>query len=100
MYIFPTSHLGLRRTIRGSGEDDLRNLFSLYFLLKDENHLPCRRSFKYDSDQEIQTGTSEFSDVSPGELLKLHARERRTYTNRDGRGGGSNADHLRDLSEE
>ena len=68
----------------GSGEDDLRNLFASYFLWKDENHPPRHRSSKYDSRQEIRTGTPEFSDVCTGEVLNLHARYRRTDTGRDG----------------
>ena len=37
---------------------------------------------------------------SQKEGLKLHTREHRTGTGRDGRGGVSNADHLQTLSEE
>ena len=45
-------------------------------------------------------GTPESSDVRSVEVLKLHARERRTGTGCDGRGMLSNANHLRTLSEE
>ena len=36
---------------------DSQNLFALYFIWKDENPLPCRRSSKYNAGQEIRTGT-------------------------------------------
>ena len=47
-------------------------------------------------------GTPESSDFRSGEVLRIHARERRTGKGRDGRGGGelSNTDHLQTLSED
>ena len=85
--ISSTRHLGHRRLVSRSGEDDLGNLFAPSFLKKDENPLPrCRRS-KYGAHQEIRTGTPESSDVSSVELLKLHVRDHRTDTVRDTRGG-------------
>ena len=44
--------------------------------------------------------TPESSYVSSGEVLKIYSRYRRTGMGRDGRGGFSNANHLRTLSEE
>ena len=69
-------HLGHRRLVRGSGEDDPQNLFALSFLRKYENPLPCCRSSKYDAGQESRTGNPESSDVSSGRVLKIHAGER------------------------
>ena len=77
-------NLGYRRRVCGSGENDSGKLFALSFLWKDENLLPHRRSSKYNSGQEIWTGTPESSDVLSGEVLKLHVRERRTVTVCDG----------------
>ena len=71
-------HLGHGRRVHGSGENDLGNLFSSYFLQKDKNPLTHRRSSKYNDGQEIRTGTPESSEVSKGELLKLPVREHRT----------------------
>ena len=91
-------HLGRRRLVRRSGEEYLRNLFASSFLQKDENPLPRHTISKYDAGQGIRTGTHESSDVSSGEILKLHARKHRTGTVHDGRGGGlSNAGHLQNL---
>ena len=87
MDIYSTRHLRHGRRVRGSGEDYSRNLFASYFLWKDENPLPRRRISKYNSGQERRTGTPESSDVSSGEVLKLHVRERRTGTGLDGRRG-------------
>ena len=39
--------------------------------------------------KKIWNGTHKSSDVILGEVLKLHARERRTGSGRDRRGGGS-----------
>ena len=100
MDISSTRQVGHRRLVCGSVEDDLRNLFASSFIWKDENNLPRRRISKYNTGQEIRTGTPEFSDVSSGELLKFHMKEPRTDTGHDGRGGFSNADHLQTLSEE
>ena len=100
MDISSTRHLGHRRLVRGSGEGDLGNLFASYFLRKDENPLSCSRSSKYDSGQEIRIGTPESSDVRSREVFKLHTREHRTGSGREGRGAFSNADHLWTLIEE
>ena len=86
MYISSTRHLGHRILVCGSGEDDLRNIFASSFLRKDENPLPRCRNCKYDVGQEIRTGTPESSDVSTGEVIKLHTREHITDTGCDGRG--------------
>ena len=82
------------------GEDDLGKLFASSFIRKDENPLPFHRISKYNAGQESRTGTPESSDVISGELLKLHVREHRIGTGRDGRGGLSDANHLWILSEE
>ena len=74
------SFAGVEKMIR-------KTFFASYFLRKDENPLPCRRSSKYNAGQVIYTGTPESSDVITGEVLKLHTRESRTDTGRDGRGG-------------
>ena len=74
--------------------------FASYFLQKDEDPLPCRRISEYDAIQESWTETPEPSDISSGKVLKLHAREHRTDTGRNGGGEFSNANHLRTLSEE
>ena len=87
MDISSTRHPGHRRLVCRSGEDDLRKLFASYFLRRDENPLPHRRSSKYNAGQEIRTGTPESSDVITGEVLKLHVRERITDMGHDGRGG-------------
>ena len=87
MNIPSTRHLGHRRLVRGSGEDDSRNLFTSYFIQKDENLLPRRRRSKYNVSQESQNANPEYSDSSTGEVTKLYTRERRTDTCRDGRGG-------------
>ena len=79
-------HLEHKRIVRGSGDDDLRNLFAMSLLRKDENPLSCRRSSKYDASQENWTRTPESSYVSSGEVLMLHAREHRTDTGCDRRG--------------
>ena len=76
MDISSKHHLGYRRLVRGSGEDDLGNLFSSSFIWKYENPLPRCRSSMYNAGQESGTGTPEPSDVRTGEVLKLHARER------------------------
>ena len=87
MDISSTCHLVHRRLVCGSGEDNSRKLFALSFLQKYENPFPrCSRS-KYNAGQESRTGTPESSDVISGEVLKLHAREHRNGTGRDGRGG-------------
>ena len=86
MYFSSTRHLGHRRLVRGSGKDDLQNIFAPSFLQKDENPLPRRRGSKYNSGQEIRTGTTESGDVSSEEVLKLHARDNRSGTGRGGRG--------------
>ena len=100
MDISSTCHPGHRRLVCRSGEDDLRKRFASPFLWKEEHPLPrCGRS-KYDAGQEIRTGTPEFSEVSSGEVLNIHTRERITDTGRDGRGGFFNTDHLRTLSED
>ena len=78
-------HLGHGRFFSGSGEDDLGNLFASSFFQKDENPTPFRRSSKYDDGQESWTGTPEFSDISTGEVLKLHVGDCITGTGRDGR---------------
>ena len=87
IYIFSTRHLGQRRRVRRSGEDDSGNLFSSSFLQKYENRLPCRRSSKYDAVQEIRTGTPESSDIGTREVIKFHEGEHRTGTGRGGRRG-------------
>ena len=86
MDISSTRDLGHRRLVRGSVLHDLQNICASYFIGKDENSLSHRRSSKYDAGQERQTGVPESSDVRSGEILKLHARERRTVTGRDRRG--------------
>ena len=73
-----THHLVHGRRVRGSGENDLGNLFTSSFLQKDENPLTHRRSSKYDPGQKIRTGTPESSDVSTGEIPKLQEGERGT----------------------
>ena len=89
MDISSTRHPGHRRIVCRSGEDDLRKLFASSFLWKEENPLSRCGSSKYYAGQEIRTGTPEFSEVSSGEVLNIHTRERRTDTGRDGRGGSS-----------
>ena len=84
MCIYSMRHLGHRKLIHRSGEDDSGNLFASYFLWKDENSLPHPRSCKYDAGQEIRTRTPESSEVSSGEVLKLHMRYLRTGKDRDG----------------
>ena len=81
MDILSTRHLEHRRIVRGSIEDDSRKCFALSFLLKDENSFPVVRALS------IRIGNPESSDISSGEVLKLHTRERRTVTGRDERGG-------------
>ena len=100
MDISSARHLGHRRLVCTSVEDDPRNLFSLYFIRKDKNSLPCHRSSKYDAGKEIRNGSSESSDISTIEVLKLHAGECRTVLGRDRRGGFSNSEHLQTLSAE
>ena len=87
MDISSMRHLGHSRLVRRSVENDPRKLFASYFLRKDENPLPRRRSSKYGAVQESRTGTPESSDVIIGCVLKLHAMERRTDTGRDERVG-------------
>ena len=85
MNISSMRHMGHRRLVHGSGKDDSRNFFASYFLRKEENPLPCRRSSKYDDGQESWTGTPESSGVSSVEVLNIHAREHRTGMVRDRR---------------
>ena len=72
-----------------------KTFFSSSSLRKYKNPLPRRRSYKYDASKEIWNENPESSDVSSGEVLMIHARERRTGTGRDGR-----KEHLWTLSEE
>ena len=51
MDISSTRHLGHRRRVSRSGENDSGNLFAWYFLQKDENPLPHRRRYNYDAGQ-------------------------------------------------
>ena len=87
VYISPTRHMGHGRRVRESGENDLGNLFASSFLRKDENPLIHRTRSKYNSGQEICTGTSESSDIIKGEILKLLVGERGTGLGRDRVGG-------------
>ena len=75
MDISSTRHLGRRRLVRGSGEDDLQNLFASSFLWKDEKPLTHHMSSKYDAGQEIRTGTTEPSGISIGEILNHPKRD-------------------------
>ena len=80
-------HLGNGRRVRGSGENNLGNLFASSFILKDENPLSHRRISKYDAGQETRNGTPEPSDFGIGEVLKFPAGERGTGLGRDRRRG-------------
>ena len=51
MDISSMRHLGHRRRVCGSGENDSGNLFASSFLWKYKNPLPCCRSSKYDAGQ-------------------------------------------------
>ena len=71
-------HLGHRGRVCGSGSNDLGNLFAFSFHWKLKKRLTHCRSSKYDSGQEIRTGTPESSDVSKVEIPKLPAVGRGT----------------------
>ena len=71
-----------------------------FFLFwKYENPLNHRRSSKYDAGQEIWTGTPEYSDVIPGEVLSSQKGSAELVWSLTGGGAFSNADHVRTLSE-
>ena len=85
--ISTSRHLGHERRVHWSGENDLGNLFLSSFLRKDENPLTHRRIYKYNAGQESWTGTTEYSNVSTGEVLKLPEGDRGTVSGRDRRIG-------------
>ena len=86
MDISTARHLGHRGFLRGSGENDLGNLFFSSFLRKDKNPLTHSRNSNYDVDEGGRTWPPESSDVRKGEMPKLPAGKRGTDYVRD-RGG-------------
>ena len=74
--ISTTRHLGHRGRVCRSGENDSGNRFSSSFLRKEKTPLNNHRISKYNTVQESQTGTPEFSNVSKGEIPKLPEGER------------------------
>ena len=80
-------HLGHGGRVRGSGEDDLGNLFASYFPWKDKTPLTHSRNYKYDANQDGRTGTPESSGISKVKIPKLSAGKRGNDSVRDvGRG--------------
>ena len=99
MDISITQNLGHGRCIRRSEENDSGNLFTSSFLHKYENPLTRCRIYKYNTFQEIRTGTPESIDVSTVEVLSSQRGSAELVRAVTGGGAFSNANHLRTLSE-
>ena len=100
MDISSTRHLGHMIFVRGSGEDDSRNLFGSSFLRKDENPLPVVGAL---STMPVRkAGLGILNPVASAQEKYLSSMWGSVELTRSvkGWGGFSNSDHLRILSEE
>ena len=97
---FSTRHLGHRRLVRGSGEDDSINLFASSFLQKDENPLPVVGAISTMLVRKAGLGLLNPVTSVQDKYLSSTQGSAELILAVAGGGGFCNYDHLRTLSEE
>ena len=81
--IYTTCHKEYGRSVCGSGENDLGNLFSLPFLRIDKIPLTYSRISKYDAGKKMRPEPHEPCDFREQEIPKFATCKHRVYLRRD-----------------